>query len=150
MVVFSSGEQVLPYDADTIPECEKKNCCLNEKYRHYSRSEAISCILGDRMILHNKKELTSRRKRIDKFLKDIFEFTKSYLITLESSAWFFDDTKFNKKPMTQKRFWGMVTRRILEKLGFAVCAGCLYSAGYLWREVDVIEKYRKAGGSCRK
>ena len=150
MIVFSSKKQVSPEDADTIPACTKKNCCLDERYRHHSRSEAIETILHDRMILHGEKELTSRQKQIDKFLIDIFGFTGSYVITLESSAWFFDDTKFNKKPMTQRRFWGMVTRRILEKWGFAVCAGCLYSAGYLWREVDVIEKYRKAGGSCRK
>lgn len=131
------AESRLPKDARTIPELSDR-LKIEFKFaegraRHLSRSEAIRRIKKDELVLHSG-EMDKRDAQIEKLLKDLFNCTQ-YYATQESYLTDFID--FDKKDR-----YKLLANRIHKAYGFHVCAGCLYEARYIWRQVDLIEKYR--------
>lgn len=133
------GDQKLPTDADTIPPLSSKTAAgmgkMASRSRHLSHREAIESIKNWELVLH-EGEVGKRDKKIQKLLKDVFDISE-YLVTNES--YLTDFWPIYDRGCTYKK----IAEKIEKIYGFAICPGCLYEARYLWRQIDVIEKYRR-------
>lgn len=128
----------LPEDADTIPPFTKTEKGL--PCRYISRSEAISRIKSDKLILH-REEIEPRDSLIEDVIKTAIGYNGPYFITQESSFLDFFERDSKLRVRTRKNYQAFA--KIIEDVyGQPICPGCLYQARYIWREIDIILRYQ--------
>ena len=133
-----------PADLDTCPPLNERNqkefAFAKGRARHYTRSEALRRIQKDELILH-RDEIGKRDAALEKLLADLFNI-REYWITPESYLTDFMNVMSPRKASV----YPALARKIKKIYGFSICAGCLREAKYIWRQADLIERYRKASG----